>query len=172
MQDRSLETDSGMVKHAMNEFIQAGWADREGNWKPDSDGDHMQQLMCENILEVLQCLSNQNHSGFSMGYLKRQLNRLIDYKPLTPLTGEEDEWSEPMDVEGRNFQQNKRFPAVFREDGDNKKAYWQSGRVFVENTGSAYTNHESRVMIEKFPWYVPDKPEYVRVDGDVDADMD
>lgn len=54
----------------------------------------MQDLINKNILEIIEVFSNQGHSGFSAGYAISVLERLLRYKPLTPLTGEPDEWNE------------------------------------------------------------------------------
>lgn len=52
------------------------------------DEDGMQELMNKNILEIVEIFSKQGHSGFSAGYALNVLERLLKYKPLTPLTGE------------------------------------------------------------------------------------
>lgn len=78
------------------------------------DEDGTQSLMDENILEIVEKFSDQEHSGFSANYAIHALERLLRFKPLTPLTGEDDEW------ERTHFgtKQNKRCSSVFlNEDG-------------------------------------------------------
>ena len=77
------------------------------------------------------------------------------FKPLSPLTGEDDEWME--DAFNGGFQ-NKRYPAVFKDkDGI---AYNIEGKVFTDDGETWYTCRDSRVNVT-FPYVVPDKPEYV-----------
>ena len=62
------------------------WAKKELDLL-NKDKDEMQSLMNRNLLEILKVFDKQGHSGFSASYLRRALNRLLDWKPLTPLTG-------------------------------------------------------------------------------------
>jgi hypothetical protein len=78
------------------------------------------------------------------------------FKPLTPLTGEDDEWNE---VRTGVFQ-NKIYSAVFK-DGKDGQAYNVEGKIFSDDEGKTwFTNRNSRVYID-FPYIVPDKPEKV-----------
>ena len=43
----------------------------------------------ESALKALESLCSDNHSGYSIGVTKSILNRLIDGKPLTPITEED-----------------------------------------------------------------------------------
>lgn len=72
-----------MVEYAKSELERIG-KDKKG----------MQDAINKNILEIVEIFSNQGHSGFSAGYALNVLERLLRYKPLTPLTGEPDEWNE------------------------------------------------------------------------------
>lgn len=78
------------------------------------------------------------------------------------LTGNEDEWWEPIGDED-DTQRNKRCPVVFRKHFNNDTAYNIEGIAFVDEEGMTYTCRESEVPI-KFPYTVPDEPEYVRRD--------
>lgn len=80
-------------------------------------------------LEAFEVLVEQGHSGYSIGVTKRILNDLIDGKPLTSITGEDDEW---YDIHNRNdergfvIQQNKRCTALFKyvyDDGRVEYSY-------------------------------------------------
>lgn len=82
-------------------------------------------------------------------------------EPLTPLTGEDDEWNGPLFDEG--YYQNKRCPHVFKKDG---QAYDSEGRIFRRANGVCYTSKESRVPIT-FP-YMP-KREYVEVTNETSS---
>lgn len=141
----------------MNNLID--FAKRELNYCfPDKD-DELQQMVIENVLELIETFSNQGHSGLSAPYVLNLFHRLVFWKPLKPLTGEEDEWEET--AGGNNLQQNKRYPAVFRNNHDNATAFDVKGKVFIDENGIGYTNHDSFVPIT-FPYEVPDNPEFVK----------
>lgn len=128
--------------------------------KSDEDGDDIQELVKQDVLELLEVFSKQGHSGMSASYVLGVFMRLANHKPLTPLTGEDDEWWEPNQNDPEKLQQNKRYSAVFRKNFDNSTAYNIDGRVFIDSDGYPYTCRESRVPVT-FPYAVPDKPEYV-----------
>jgi len=125
---------------------------------PDKS-DNLQQMAIKNVLELLETFSNQGHSGFSAPYVLKLFDRLAHWKPIKPLTGEEDEWYEAWGKD--NLQQNKRYSAVFRENYDNSTAYNIKGKVFIDEDDCCYTNRDSRVPVT-FPYEVPDKPEFVK----------
>lgn len=151
---------SNMLKWAENELRLAGY-------DPDDKEDGPNKWLAEGTLELLKVFAEQGHSGSSAPYAIALFQKLALWKPIVPLTGEDDEWNE---IE-TNMWQNRRNSSVFKDkDG---QAYWAEGRVFWEwyshpdiDDGKPYktyfTNHESRVNIE-FPWVQPDKPEYVFV---------
>lgn len=121
----------------------------------EHDEDGMQDRVDANILELLEVLSNQSHSNFTAAYVLNAFDRLSHFLPLTPLTGEDDEWNE---VSPGHFQ-NKRYSAVFKDaDG---KAYNSDGKIFSNDGGETwFTNIDSRVYIS-FPYMPPRHPEKV-----------
>ena len=56
------------------------------------DEDGMQDLVNRNILEIIKAFSEQGHSGLSASYVLSKLERLLQFKPISPLTGADDEW--------------------------------------------------------------------------------
>ena len=80
-------------------------------------------------LEAFELLAEQGHSGYSIGVTKRILNDLIDGKPLTTLTGEDDEWCDTSyrnEKRGYTAQQNKRCTGLFKyvyDDGRVEYSY-------------------------------------------------
>lgn len=116
-------------------------------------GDKMNDMMCDHILKMVDLFAEEGHSGFSAGYAISILQKLLRFEPLSPLTGEDDEWCEVSD----GLFQNKRLSRVFK-NGKDGQAFDIDGKVFVEPNGASYTSRDSRVYIE-FP-YVP-KTEYV-----------
>lgn len=108
----------------------------------------------ENIFELLDVFSKQGHSGMSAPYCIEMFSKLAAFEPLSPITGEDWEWSEV----GNGYWQNTRCSHVFREaDG---RAYDIEGKIFRYPNGACYTSKDSRVYIE-FP-YTPTR-EYVDV---------
>lgn len=106
------------------------------------------------ILDLIEMFASQNHSGFSAPYVVNAFSRLAMFKPLSPLTGEDDEWN---DI-GDGLCQNKRYSAVFKDkDGG---AYNIEGKAFTDDGEVWYTCKDSRVNVT-FPYVVPNKPEYV-----------
>ena len=126
---------------------------------PDYEHDEMQDMIELDILEILDIICNQGHSGFSHGYLVSCLIPLLKDRPITPLTGNDWEW----DINVYGDDQNKRCPKVFRrKDGS---AYNTYGRAFSDNGGKTwFTNKESFKDI-LFPCKSEDlKTEYVILD--------
>lgn len=138
---------SNLVKHAEFELKALGMLD---------SGDEMNEFMCKNLLELLTTFSKQGHSGFSASYCLNLFEKLAKFEPITPLTGEDWEWVEVAEQDGKLYQ-NKRCSHVFKDD---KGAYDIDGRVFRDAKGNCYTGKNSRVYIT-FP-YTP-KTEYVDV---------
>lgn len=124
----------------------------------DDDGD-MNGMMRKHILHMVKEFAEEGHSGFSASYAIQVLEKLLKFEPITPLTGEDWEWSDVSEISGDTLYQNARCGRVFKnKDG----AYDIDGKVFWswmtdEQTGekfkSYYTNRESRVPVT-FP-YVP-----------------
>ena len=73
----------GLVEYAKSELERLG-----------TDEDGMQEVMNRDILEIVEKFSEQGHTGFSAGYALASLDRLLRFKPLSALTGEDSEWRE------------------------------------------------------------------------------
>lgn len=136
--------------------------------------DEMNRMMRVHILHMIEEFSKEGHSGFSANYAISILTKLFSYKPLTPLTGEDDEWvvvEEDVNLLGvrePKTWQNRRLGNVFK---DYNSAWDIDGRVFWEwNSNpeidggkpfkSYFTSYDSRVPVT-FPYTPPDKPQYV-----------
>ena len=124
-----------------------------------TDEDEYNGMMRKHLLHMVKEFADEGHTGFSASYTIQCLKKLLNFKPLSSLTGEDDEWT---DVGGNLFQ-NKRCYSIFKDaTGD---AYDIDGRVFwewytVKETGekrkSYYTCYESRLPVT-FPYDVPDE---------------
>jgi hypothetical protein len=137
---------SNLVDYAKSELDIAGLT---------ADGDEYDVAVREAALEIIEKFSDQGHSGFSAGMVTNIVEKLMRFHPLTPLTGDDDEWTEV--TEG--VFQNKRCSHVFKENG---RAYDINGRVFEEPNGCRFTSRDSRVEVT-FP-YEP-KTEVVQRDA-------
>lgn len=146
------------------------WAEQElklAGYDINDPEDGPNRWLAEGTLELLNMFSEQGHSGMSAPYAVTLFEKLASWKPLSPLTGEPNEWNNV----GESTWQNRRNSVVFK--GEDGQAYWIEGRVFWEwathpeiDDGkpfkSHYTSRESRVNIT-FPWTQPDQREHVFV---------
>lgn len=144
------------------------WAEQElklAGYDINDPEDGPNRWLAEGTLELLKVFSEQGHSGMSAPYAVALFEKLASWKPLSPLTGADDEWTEV----GPDVWQNKRASNVFK--GEDGRAYWMDGIVFWEwhsspdiDDGKPYksyfTSRDSRVFIDSFPWTMPEKPEY------------
>ena len=152
---------SNYESHAWREFRAAGWVDENNNFD-----DEWQEAICKNVLKMLEIFADEGHSGSSAPYAINLFEKIALFKPLSPLTGEDWEWSDVSEYGGRDngpLFQNKRCGHVFK---DANGAYDSKGIVFYDwytdkETGEKYksyfTSRESRVPVT-FP-YMP-KTEY------------
>jgi hypothetical protein len=156
---------SNYIDHAMREFRAAKWLDENGKYC-----DEMQEAICNHILKLLEVFGDEGHSGSSAPYAINVFEKLANFKPIVPLTGEDWEWVDVSRGGKPPHYQNIRCSHVFKDtDG---KAYDINGKVFWEwytdeETGekrmSYYTCGESRVYI-KFP-YIPHSEHVYRESG-------
>lgn len=151
---------SNYATHAQTEFRAAGWVDQDGKFK-----DGMQELICSQVLELLEKFSEHGHTGTTAPYAINMFTKLANFEPLVPLTGEDWEWNEV----GTDTYQNKRCSHVFKESKDGP-AFDIHGIVFYdwvtnsngEKFKSHYTSRDSRVNIT-FP-YTPTTEYKERID--------
>ena len=112
------------------------------------NGDEMQALMNQQLREMLLVFSTHGHSGFSAGYARHALSKLLAYEPIRPLTGEPDEWHEV----GPGVYQNTRCSRVFKDASQfDGQAYDIDAVVFREPNGVCYTSRDSRKVVT-FPY--------------------
>ena len=136
----------------------------EQGCKDDEEALKMQQVITRDILNIVETFVEQHHSGFSANYTLNLLERLLRYKPLTPIEDKPEEWLD-LSQYGMEDLQHKRCSSVFkRKDGT---AYWVEGRIFSDDNGKSwYTSKDSIVEIE-FPFVVPLHSENVYVEKEV-----
>lgn len=101
-----------LVKHAETELRLAGLF--------DADSDYGGALGTA-VLELVKAFAAQGHSGFSAGMVRELFSTLSNWKTLTPLTSNPDEWmcvTEEMLPNGAGpMWQSKRSPGFFSRDG-------------------------------------------------------
>lgn len=134
-----------LVEHAKRELELAGAF--------NGKGDIYNGMLGKAVMELIELFESQHHSGMSASIAINMFKQVASYEPLTPLTGEDDEWSDTYP------QQNKRCSHVFRDKG--KGAYDIQGVVYEENSGAKFTSSGSHTPVT-FP-YIP-KSEIVKVD--------
>jgi len=150
---------NGMSKHFERECELLGWNDKT------KDGYDMQQLIIENVKEVLDVIGNQGHSGFSINYFKNLLDKAMMFKPIGPLTGNDDEWNEVSE----GTYQNKRLSSVFKNSKD-AIAYTIDGYVFRENEDCSYYSTGASHKNIEFP-YTVEKVAYITLGVDRETEV-
>jgi len=149
---------SNLLKHAERELTLIGY-----------DGkDEYNNMAKDAILQLIETFAKQGHSGFSAPYVANMFHKLANYEVLSPLTGNDDEWSDVLDERSSDntkmFFQNIRDSRVFK---DEKGAYFLDAIVWEEIiNGDSYhfTDRNSKRYIKSFP-FTP-KTFYVKVDKD------
>jgi hypothetical protein len=144
---RILRAESGsLLAHAERELPYIG-------------DDPMGRSMANCLRELVLVFGTQGHSGFSASYARQTLDKLLDFKPISPLTGADEEW-----FDHGYCKQNKRCSSVFVQAGRfNGQPYDIDAVVFREPSGACFSGQGSHQPIT-FP-YTPK-----RVWVDVDAE--
>jgi len=126
--------------------------ERAGLFDKDSDYGGM---LGKAVMELVETFEKQGHSGFSASTVLQIFQRVASWKPLTPLTGEDDEWGEPLD----GLLQNKRDSRIFKEVATGR-TFNVEGKVFrKKGESNCWQNKDSQVDIE-FPYW-PEDPEII-----------
>lgn len=147
------------------------WAEREVDLafpKSEKKDDTYYNRMCaESALKALRSLLEDNHSGLSISVTMDILKRLVDHKPLTELTGCEEEWGESEHRKNSICYQNKRYSALFKDVyDDGAMVYHDVNRVVIydiHNPEVPWSNgFVARIIDEMFPismpYYPPETP--------------
>ena len=140
---------SNLIKHAKVEFLKLGYIPVE-----EDEEESPNKWMQESVLELLDVFSKQGHSGFSALYTVNCFKKLASYEPLSPITGEDDEWNDVSYGSDVKMFQNKRCSTLFK-NGENGDPYcieaiiWRgqdgltfSGRAF-DALGNAYQSSQN-----------------------------
>lgn len=139
----------GLREFAREELKRAGLFDEDSDYGG---------MLGESVMKMIDVFAEEGHSGWSASIAIHSFEKVARFEPLTPLTGDDDEWFLHDGYGGEPYYQNKRCSRVFK--GADGQAYDIEGKVFREPSGSCYCSGESRVFIT-FP-YMPTR-EYVDV---------
>jgi hypothetical protein len=112
-----------LITHAEKEFEILGWR----------DGD-MQEMVCDNVIELLTAFSGQGHSGSSAPYVLSVFKKLANFEIIAPLKFADDEWNECSDGD----YQNSRLSSVFK-NGKGGRPYYLEAIVFRGQNGLCFT---------------------------------
>lgn len=105
----------------------------------DGKPDEMQDAIEANVLGMVELFAAGGHSGSSAAYTLGILEKVLAFKPVTPLTGEADEWT-AVDSGYDMVAQNKRCFHVFkRADGT---AYDINAVIFRDPDGSTWSGSD------------------------------
>lgn len=95
---------SNLVTHARRELDAAGFFD------DDSDYGGM---LGDAVVELVEVFAKQGHSGMSASMVLNLFEQVANFKALTPITSNPEEWMVVFD----NTWQNRRQSEAFSEDG-------------------------------------------------------
>ena len=119
-------------------------------------------------LRAFKSMLKDGHSGCSWGFTKETLIRLMNHRPLTPLTGSDDEWVECgwASRDGEKIFQNKRCSAVFKNvDKDGNVRYTDNDYSICIDEENKYCHHfglssneVDKLFPIKFPYMPSTKP--------------
>jgi hypothetical protein len=118
----------------------------------DKDSDYA-GMLGEAVEELLRLFAIQEHSGFSASLCNQIFHTLIEGNPLTPLTTDESEWTDGIEIGGPNngFEKGE-FLLSNRSSGvtsstkllsENKAVF--DGIIWKDPEGFTYTNKDSIV---------------------------
>ncbi len=130
---------SNLTDHARTELKAAGLFDKDSDYNG---------MIAEAVMELIEAFSKQGHSGMSASMVRTIFNKVADYKPLCPLTGEDDEWSNA--ISGDEHFQNKRCSAVFKEGKDGKPYYLNAIVWSGEESYDTFTGGVEEIRSRQF----------------------
>lgn len=138
------------------------------------DGDGMQDTINKNIIDIVELFASQGHSGFTAGYALSILERLLRFKPITPLTGEDDEWTNMSDEMGQRCFQNKRCSSVFKTtdaQGNTIEVHDIDAIACSDDGGLTWFTSSRFRQNVTFPYEPPTHPEKIYIEYTEDVPL-
>jgi len=138
----------GLVDHSRRELKLAGLFDK------DSDYDGM---LGDAVMELMEVFAKQGHSGFSAALTRELFSKLADWKNLTELTDNTDEWNDVSEMGGgteKPLWQSGRSPDCFSLDGG-KTYYSIDDSIFkyTDENGDTWNQSNVEDWKEKVTWH-------------------
>jgi hypothetical protein len=130
---------SSLLKFTKAELRSAGLFDTDA----DYDG-----LVASNVVSLMETFVAAGHSGGSARLTISAFERLVNHKPLTPLTGDDDEWDDRSAMSDYPLWQNKRCHSVFKDGHDRAWIVRDPAPVAAEHLG------DGRCTYITFPYTV------------------
>ena len=133
-------TNIPLEKFAKDELRRAGYYDHEDD-----------KRIADAVVALVEYTRNSGWEGFSIGVVIQLYKKLMSRRPLTPLTGEDAEWTQF----NNELLQNKRCPSVFKNAEG--KAWDTEAVIHIIEGGCIFPSDKTYIT---FP-YTP-KTEIVR----------
>lgn len=143
------------------------WVEREVELALDRLQREKDHLYLNYASDVYKQLSSDIHDRTDLLQTIKYLNRLIDHKPLTPITDLEDEWLRIVSKkDGGATYQSKRLFSLFRDvSKDGKTTYSDVERFHCVNihdrTNKYHSGLVDRILDELFPITIPYMPSMI-----------
>lgn len=141
------------------------WAKKEIEIMKEKRGcvDEYHDACAESALRIYESILDEGHSGFSIGVMMNILTRLVDGKPLSPIT-EDDEWGPEIGYPDSEVISSQccRYSALFKDTHpDGTIIYIDVNRsvgVYI-NSGATYTSSLVREIVDElYPITLPYYP--------------
>ena len=113
-----------LVEHAKRELETIGMFDKDSDYEG---------MIGHAVMELIELFEKQGHSGASASIVRNLFNKVADYKPLSPITCEPNEWNND-----NGYYQNNRCSSVFKNEEDGKP-YYLDAIVFRGQNGNCFT---------------------------------
>jgi len=97
-----------LVDHARRELELAGLFDSNSDYGG---------MLGNAIMKMVELFAEEGHSGASAAMTIAVLEKLLRFKPLTPLTNDPDEWMCVSEMMGHETWQSRRNSEAFSNDG-------------------------------------------------------
>src|SRR5689334_12030973 len=94
----------GLVDHARRELQLSGQTEEDPGY-------------AASIVAAVAAFASYGHSGGSAQVAIKQLNTLLKFRTLSPLTSDPEEWEDRSDMSSAPLWQNRRDPAAMSRDG-------------------------------------------------------
>ena len=124
----------------------------------------------ESALKAFRSLLEDEHSGMSIGFTLRILNRLVNVQPLTPIEDTDDVWKECgryLSQKDHSTYQCKRMSSLFKDVYDDGHIKYTDVNRFCcgasKSSARWHNGHVSKIASEYFPITMPYTPETYKV---------